>query len=227
MSRPPAEATAWLRRLAEAGVAEAQAMLGQRLLDGEGVAASPAEALAWFHKAARTGHPMALNMVGRCYENGWGAGADLRLAAVFYGRAAERGSDWGMYNYATRLMLGDGVAMDRRAAFAWFNRAAASGHAKSINIVGGFHEDGWETPRDLAAARGCYARAAELGDFRGQFNLARALASEGEVTAALEMFGRAARGATPAFREKVRAFLRTAPIDAYRRLADTLETTAS
>jgi TPR repeat protein len=166
---------------------------------------------------------MGLNMAGRCYENGWGAAVDMAQAARFFGRAAGAGSPWGMYNLATRLALGEGVAQDRAAAFAWYQQAAALGHAKSINIVGGFHEDGWETPVDFAAARACYRRAAELGDFRGQFNFGRVLASEGDVPAALDWFERAARRATPAFREKVRAFLRTAPIADYRELADTLE----
>lgn len=222
MGRAPAEATAWLTEVAEAGVAEAQVMLGQRLLDGAGAPADPARALQWFHKAAQAGHPMGLNMVGRAYENGWGCAVNLTIAAGFFGRAAQAGSDWGMYNYATRLMLGEGVGKDRAMAFGWFRKAAALGHAKSINVVGGFHEDGWETPVDLAAARACYVQAAALGDFRGKFNLGRVLAAEGDVTGALDQFAQAAREATPAFREKVRDFLKDAPIEAYRRLAQAL-----
>jgi len=226
MSRPPVEATAWLRRLASAGVAEAQANLGQRLLDGVGVDAHPREALRWFLTASRSAHPMGLNMAGRCYENGWGTSVNLEVAARYYLRAAEAGSDWGMYNYATRLMLGEGVAADRRAAFRWFNRAARLGHAKSINVIGGFHEDGWETPRDLVAAQACYAEAARLGDFRGHFNLGRALASRGEVVAAAQAFETAGRDGPPAFRAQVTAFLRQAPVMRYHAVADALEALA-
>jgi TPR repeat protein len=224
MSGPPDAARAWMRELAEHGAARAQALLGQMLLDGFGGPADPVEALAWFVKASAAGDALAFNMVGRCYENGWGAPADITVAAEWYRQAAEKGSDWGMYNHATRLMLGDGVAENRSEALAWFQRAAALGHAKSINIVGGFHEDGWEVVRDLAIAAEHYARAAAAGDFRGQFNLGRVLASQGEIDGALTQFRNAARTATPAFIAKMTAFLRSAPIQAYRDLADEFET---
>lgn len=223
MSGPPEAARAWMTGLAERGAPRAQALLAQMLLDGFGGPTDPGQALAWFLKAAAGDDALAFNMVGRCYENGWGAPTDIVVAAQWYRQAAERGDEWGMYNHATRLMLGDGVAENRAEALAWFQRAAALGHAKSMNIVGGFHEDGWEVPQDYAIAAEHYARAAAGGDFRGQFNLGRVLASRGEVEAALEQFRRAAVTATPAFVDKMIAFLRTAPIDAYRALADRLE----
>ena len=223
MSGPPEAARAWMRDLAGQGVPRAQALLGQMLLDGFGGGTAPDQALDWFLKASAGGEPMAFNMAGRCYENGWGAPANIAVAAQWYRQAADRGSDWGMYNYATRLMLGDGLAEDRGQALAWFRKAAALGHAKSINIIGGFYEDGWEVAQDFAIAREHYERAAEAGDFRGRFNLGRVLASEGDVAGGLAQFERAAVGATPAFVAKMAAFLRGAPIQAYRDLADRLE----
>ena len=222
MSGPPQVARATARDLAAKGSAAAQALLGQMLLDGFGGPADPIEALGWFRRAADEGEPMALNMVGRCFENGWGVTADIAAAADWYRRAAERGGDWGMYNYATRLMLGDAGPVDRPGALAWFRKAAALGHAKSINVLGGFYEDGWEVERDLAKARDCYQRAADGGDFRGHFNLGRALASEGDVSGALARFEAAAAAATPAFVAKMVGLLRTAPVAAYRDLAERL-----
>ncbi len=223
LSGPPETARAWLAQQAAAGVAEAQALLGQMLLDGAGGPADPAGALALFLRAAGAGHPMALNMVGRCYENGWGVAANLAVAAQWYLQAAEAGSDWGMYNLATRLMLGEGVEADRKSALAWFQRAAELGHAKSINVVGGFYEDGWEVEQDFAKARDCYARAAAGGDFRGHFNFGRVLAAEGEIAGAQAQFEQAATTATAAFTAKMVAFLRSAPVAAYRDLADRLD----
>ena len=66
-------------------MAEAQAVLGQMLLD-EGRAA---EGFAWFNKAAAQGHLMALNMVGRCYDLGWGTPVDKARAAECFRVAAE------------------------------------------------------------------------------------------------------------------------------------------
>ncbi|MCD2322812.1 sel1 repeat family protein [Sphingomonas sp. IC-56] len=204
MSGSPEERAALIRQGAEAGVAEAQAVWAQMLLDqGDAKAA-----FSWFNQAAAQGHLMALNMVGRCYDLGWGVPVDKVRAAECFRIAAERGLDWGMYNYATALTLGEGVAEDKPAALQWFERAAAMGNAKAINYVGSFHEDGWVVPRDMAKAASCYASAAQGGDFRGAFNHARMLAEAGDLDAARHWLSRCAETATPAFLAKARAWLR-------------------
>src|SRR3546814_9167725 len=50
----PEERAAIVRTAAEADVAQAQALYGQMLLDGVGVAKDERAALAWFAKAARS-----------------------------------------------------------------------------------------------------------------------------------------------------------------------------
>jgi uncharacterized protein len=205
LSGSPEERTALIREGAEAGVAEAQAVYGQMLLDGDDARAG----FAWFNKAAAQGHLMALNMVGRCYDLGWGTPVDKARAAECFRIAAERGLDWGMYNYATALTLGEGVAEDRPAALAWFEKAAAMGNAKALNYIGSFHEDGWVVPRDMTRAAEYYAQAAEGGDFRGQFNHARMLAESGDLPAARGWLARCGETATPAFVAKARAWLRS------------------
>jgi TPR repeat protein len=204
LSGSPEERAALIREGAEAGVAEAQAVWGQMLLDRGNAAAG----FGWFNKAAAQGHLMALNMVGRCYDLGWGVAVDKARAAECFRIAAERGLDWAMYNYGTALALGEGVVEDRRAALGWFEKAAALGNAKAINHVGSFHEDGWVVERDLARAADCYARAAEGGDFRGCFNHARMLLAEGRIDAARHWLGKSVESATPAFREKAAVWLR-------------------
>ncbi len=216
LSAPPTERAAFIRACAEAGEAEAQALYGQMLLDGIGVAADSVAALGWFVRGAAQHHLMAINMVGRCYDLGWGTVPDKRRAADCYRIAAERGLDWGMYNYATLLALGDGVAEDRAAALAWFRKAAAMGNAKAINFVGSFHEDGWVVERDMTAAALCYARAAQGGDFRGCFNHARMLGAAGRIEDAIGWLKRAGASATPAFVEKAAAWLAASDLPAFR-----------
>ncbi|WP_298670483.1 sel1 repeat family protein [uncultured Sphingomonas sp.] len=191
LSGSPKERAAFLRELADAGVAEAQALLGQLLLDGNGVARDARAAFQRFEQAARQHHVMALNMVGRCYDLGWGVGIDKARAAACFRVAAARGLPEAQYNYATALALGEGVAEDKAAALALFEQAAASGYAKAINHVGSFAEDGWAGPRDMAKAADCYARAAAGGDFRGCFNHARMLGAAGAVDEALPWLRRA------------------------------------
>lgn len=204
----PEDRVKLIRAGAEAGVAEAQAIYGQMLLDGAGVARDPVAAFVWFRQAAQAGHLMGLNMLGRCYDLGWGVAVDKGRAAECFRVAAERGLDWAMVNYATALTLGDGVAEDKPAALAWFETAAALGNPKAVNYVGSFHEDGWVVAQDMAIAADCYARAAEGGDFRGMFNHARMLALAGETDAALEWLARCGAVATPAFRDKAAAWLK-------------------
>ncbi|TAM00788.1 MAG: sel1 repeat family protein [Paraburkholderia sp.] len=226
LSGPPEVAAAWIAAAAENGIVEAQARYGQILLDGRGIARDPAAALTWFKHAANADHPMAMNMVGRCYEHGWGTAACASVAVYWFRLAARAGLDWGMYNYATALALGNGVDENRTEALAWFEKAAALGHAKSINLIGSFYEDGWvveadpDTALDLAFDH--YRRAAVAGDFRGQFNYARCLAARGRFEEALEWIARVPQTATPAFIEKMRAHLAASPIAAFRAAASTL-----
>ena len=133
---------------------------------------------------------MGMNMVGRCLEQGWGAPVDKAAAASWYEAAAARGLDWGLYNLATLLALGDGVPLDRARALTLFERAAALGHAKSMTMVGSFHEDGWAVAPDREAAADWYRRGAEGGDFRGQFNHARLLADAGRIDRAIRWLRR-------------------------------------
>ncbi|WP_404337003.1 tetratricopeptide repeat protein [Sphingomonas sp. MMS12-HWE2-04] len=207
LSGSPEARAALIREGAEAGLAEAQAVYGQMLLDAQ----KPGEAFGWFWKAAQQGHAMGLNMLGRCYDLGWGTQVDKVRAAECFRVAAEAGLDWGMYNYGSALALGQGLIEDKAQALVWFEKAAAMGHAKSTNFVGSFHEEGTLIPRDMAAAADCYARAAEGGDFRGMFNHARMLAEAGDVDAALAWIGQCGAAATPAFRDKALAWLAQVP----------------
>lgn len=200
--------TAFLHDAAEAGLAEAQALYGQLLLDCNDVTRDQRAAFGWFNKAAAQGHLMALNMVGRCYDLGWGVAIDKVRAAECFRICADRGLDWGMYNYATALTLGEGIAQDRPAALALFEQAAALGNAKAANYVGSFHEDGWVVAQDLTLAEQHYRTAAQGSDFRGQFNLARLLAARGQHDEALAWLARVRETATPAFLEKCERWLR-------------------
>jgi hypothetical protein len=202
----PARA-ALIREAAEAGLADAQALYGQMLLDGVELAKDARAGFGWFMRAAAQGHAMALNMVGRCLDLGWGVRVDKPRAAECYRAAAVRGLPEAQYNYATLLALGDGVAEDKAAALAWLRRAAAAGFAKAENFVGSFHEDGWATPRDLLAAAQCYKRAADGGDFRGCFNHARMLVDKGRVREALPWIARAAALGHARFRGQMRDWL--------------------
>lgn len=208
-----------LRAAAEGGAVDAQLVLGQMLLDSDAPAAAPREALQWFSLAAKAGHPMGMNMVGRCLEHGWGTPRDMTAAAQWYEAAAARNFDWGLYNLATLLALGNGVSQDRKRALALFHQAAARGHAKSMNMVGSFHEDGWAVEADRGTAAVWYKRAADGGDFRGQFNHARMLIEAGRIEEGIAWIHRVPETATPRFLDQIREWLRQRSESALQNLA--------
>lgn len=181
LNESPARAAQAILIAAREGLLDAQALLGQILLDGQGIERDQKLAVRWFGIATRGGHLMARNMLGRCHEHGWGCVADASVAAQHYRVGADAGLDWAMYNYANLLATGRGVVEDQRQALNLYRRAAESGHAKSMNLLGRYLEEGRICPADPLAARDWYRRSAEAGDFRGQFSFAAVLADEGQI----------------------------------------------
>ena len=207
LAAPAAAAAPWVQAAAQLGSADAQAVLGQWLLDGHGLARNPALALQWFLRAAAQEHPMGMNMAGRCLENGWGAPIDLARAVAWYQKAADAGLDAGLYNLANQLATGHSVPQDHAAALHLYQQAADQGHAKSMTKIGRYYEDGVVVEKDEEAAFFCYQEAAQGGDFRGQFNYAGMLAARGRLPEALEWLEKVPLTATPAYLQKIGAIL--------------------
>ncbi len=219
LAGPPDEAAQWILSSAKLGVPEAQALLGQILLDGRGLERDAAQARIWFQRSAHSGNVMGMNMLGRCHELGWGGEVDLLSAAYWYQQAAARGLDWGMYNYANLLSHDDSVLGDRVRALEWYRKAAAMGHAKSINLVGRFYEEGWVVAADLDTAFDYYHRSAVAGDFRGQYNYGRMLADRGRVDEGAQWIRKTLDTATPGFIRKMGHALSDSPHVSFRELA--------
>ncbi len=216
----------WVERLARYGFPEAQLLFGQLLLDRVPKPA-PGIAYGWIAATASAGHPPAINLKGRCLEHGWDVAADPVAAVACYRRAADAGYDWAEFNLGCALLYGIGTARDRPAAFDWFTRAAIQGLAKAHNMLGRFHEGGWDRPASRQRAALHYRQAAEGGDFRGQFNLASVLHGQGRVAEALALLRLALRTGSPDFLAETRDLLadnddpalRTVAAEAARRLA--------
>jgi len=181
LEESPARAAQAILLAAREGVLDAQALLGQILLDGRGIALDQPLAVRWFGIAAKGGHLMAHNMLGRCHEHGWGCTADASVAAGHYRIAADAGLDWAMYNYANLLATGRGVSENQADALLLYRRAAELGHAKSMNLLGRYLEEGQHCPANPEAAFEWYRRSAEGGDFRGQFSHGSVLVDQGRT----------------------------------------------
>lgn len=219
LDESPARAAQAILIAAREGVLDAQALLGQILLDGRGIAQDLPLALRWFEIAAQRGHLMARNMLGRCHEHGWGCTVDAGTAATHYRQAAEAGLDWAMYNFANLLATGRGVVADPVTALALYRQAAELGHAKSMNLLGRYLEEGQVCAQDLPAARDWYRRSAMGGDFRGQFSHAAVLAEEGRIDEALAWLRQALAGGNLNFLRVAGEALLTAPHPQIRGMA--------
>lgn len=211
LNGPPAPAVTWITAAARENHAQAQAVLGQWLLDGRGMARNEAAAFAWFQRAAAQGHLMAMNMAGRCLEHGWGTAENPSGAVRFYRQAADGKLDWGMYNLANMLATGRGAALDQRLAFEWYQRAAELGHARSLNMVGRYFEEGLVVPKDAPRAFALYRESAEAGDFRGQYSYASMLLEQGNVDAAVPWFERIAVSAPAVHAQRIAGLLSASP----------------
>ena len=223
----PVRAAQAILMAAKAGVVDAQALLGQILLEGHGIARDEALALRWFRIAANGGQLMARNMAGRCLEHGWGCAVDEVAAAREYRLAAEAGLDWGQYNYANLLATGRGVDEDRPQALRFYRLAAEQGHAKSMNLVGRYLEDGHYCPRDFEAAVEWYRRSAEGGDFRGQFSYAAILTDRGRIDEALAWLRKALAGGNLKFLRTAHAALAAATDPQVRAMAEAYQQRAA
>ncbi len=113
---------------AKLGNAAAQAELGLRYQQGEGVAPDVMKAFYWFKKAAEQGNPIGLEEVGTAYYRGDSVARDNQKAIYWWKQAAEKGKSsamwWLGYIYSRENA---NVTMDKKQACGWFKRAAESG----------------------------------------------------------------------------------------------------
>ena len=86
------DAAALCRPLAEAGSADAQAIMGTLHQNGQAVARDYAEAARWFDLSARQGHVEAQFNLAALYNYGAGVARDLVEAYAWYDLAADAGN---------------------------------------------------------------------------------------------------------------------------------------
>lgn len=219
LANNPQAAVRWMKAAAQAGLAPAQLVYGQLLLDGRVVAKDPEAAFASFEKAAAGGDPEARNMVGRCYEQGWGVAVDRARATGSFEIAAQTGHLWARVNLAQMLMRA-GDPQDRPRAFALFKAAAEGGtskaNLKAMNSLARFLEEGWAGARDPVGALFWYRKAAELGDHWAQYNLATILYRNGDGGAADQWLRRAIANSDNGFRRRIAPLLLARPEAALR-----------
>ena len=157
---------------ANAGNPVAEAIIGLKFLDGQGIAADPVQAAKWLEKAADAGQAVAQYRLGTMYERGQGVAANPALAAKWYQAAANLGNRKAMHNLAVSFAEGSTGKKDMAESARWFSKAAQLGLSDSQFNLAVLYERGDGVPQSLVEAFKWYSIAAASGDAESKTRLA-------------------------------------------------------
>lgn len=87
------------QRLANQGIAEAQARLGAMYFEGKGVRQDYAKAAVWHEKAANQGNVDAQFIIGGMYYEGKGVSKNVAIAKEWFGKSCDNGLQAGCDSY--------------------------------------------------------------------------------------------------------------------------------
>ena len=88
------QALEWLKKAAQAGMAQAQYRLGKMLYQGDFVPKDVAQAIEWLRKAAIQGHPYAQYALGQFFLSGEDVPRDPQTASKWFREAANQGNQY-------------------------------------------------------------------------------------------------------------------------------------
>lgn len=198
-----------LRRMAEAGHAEAQNEVGIFLMAGaEGVAPDPAEAVEWFSKSAAQGVPQAMTCLGKAYSEGIGVPKDMETARSWLLKAAEMGHGGAMFSLGF-------LSRSTDEALLWYDKAIEAGDVEAMHVAAELYLGRFGGPRKPERAMQLYRMAAERSNSRSMYILASHL-REGDLLPrdekeAARWFDRSARAGFPIMKEDVEFIIRHLP----------------
>ncbi|MEK1890198.1 MAG: peptidoglycan-binding protein [Phyllobacterium sp.] len=153
-----------LRDAATKGDSRALFEIGNRYMDGRGVASDYAKAVEWYSRAAERGFAPAEYRLGNFYEKGLGVGRDLAKAKSYYELAAEKGNASAMHNLAVLFAGGVDGTPDNETAARWFSQAAELGVKDSQFNLAILSAKGMGVPQNLEESYKWFALAAIAGD---------------------------------------------------------------
>jgi TPR repeat protein len=185
-----------VRKQAEGGDADAQALLGALLATGLGVRKDEKQAVELYRKAADKGHVAATFRLAGTYSHGLGVDKDEKKAVELYKKAADKGHAAAMANLAMMYANGRGVEKDEKKAVELYKKAADKGHAAAMARLGFAYEKGQGVEKDEKKAFELYKKAADRGDAVGTNNLGATYANgkgvDRDDKKAFELFQKAA-----------------------------------
>ena len=115
-----AESTAWIRRAAEGGHAEATVALIERYLGADGSEPDGLEAARWVRGQAEGGSAAAQLLLGKMHQAGTGVAQSMPEAVRWIRAAAEQGSAAAARQLGLLYRTGSGVSADESEASRWY-----------------------------------------------------------------------------------------------------------
>ena len=128
------------QRLANQGIAEAQARLGAMYFEGKGVRQDYSKAAQWLEKAANQGDASAQALLGVMYYSGEGVRQDYAKALEWYTKAANQGDASAQSNLGAMYQIGEGVRLDYAKAKEWFGKACDNGVQEGCDKYRGLNQ---------------------------------------------------------------------------------------
>lgn len=161
---PEEAGPAALREAAAKGDARALFEVGNRYMEGRGVAADFAKAAKWYEISAGQGFAPAQYRLGNFNEKGLGMPRDLEKAKTWYQLSAQQGNASAMHNLAVLFATGANGNPDNASAVRWFTDAAELGVKDSQFNLGILAAKGLGMPVNLEESYKWFSLAANAGD---------------------------------------------------------------
>ncbi len=131
----------FLEDAAEKGDAEAQAELGKRCYDGDGVYQDYSEAISWYKCSIAKGNARAEYLMGLCYLEGHGVEQSATEAVRWFYRSAEKGDTSAQYRLAECYLMGNGVRQSEVEAVKWYQKAMKLGSKQAQEPLDSLSKD--------------------------------------------------------------------------------------
>ena len=133
---------------------------------------SEAMAFSFYRKAAEAGDAYGMRGLGQCYFRGVGTTKSIDKAMVEFTKSADLG------NASALLDAGDAqfTLNKLQAAYSYYQKAADKDLPAGFVALGICCAKGWGVPQDWKIAITNWRRASQLGDARGEYLLAIAVA---------------------------------------------------
>ena len=161
-----------LRRLAEAGNADAMHRVGRMYASGQGAPRDEAEAVRWYRKGMDAGSVAAEVALASALLDGRGVGQDRAEALRLLRGAAARKDNEAMYRLGHALIDGTAGEKEPLEAARLFSDAAEAGHAGAMVSIGRMLATGTGVQADPAKAVRWFNQAVDLGNAGGMAGLA-------------------------------------------------------